>query len=115
MDSKHDIGWAIEQMKAGKKVKRPYFATGRYIALTSMGSLINRTGREDNFSQESVFACDWELYEESPGTFGFVEAMRRMERGAKVRRSGKEWFMDGELFTKSLSFTDVMATDWIER
>jgi len=116
MDNKHDIGWAIEQLKTGNTIRLSDWNPGRYVSLNWDRILTNENGQSVNLAG-LLFEYDWELHHEAkepPETFGFIEAMRRMDLGAKVRRIGKEWFMDGDILAHRVSFECVAATDWVE-
>jgi len=122
MDKKRDIHWAIEHLKTGSRIRLSAWSPGRYVSLKWDRILTNEKEEGVNLAG-LLFEHDWELHHEAQGTqetFGFVEAMRRMETGKKVSRvsamvEGKPtWFMKGKLFEHTFTLDCVKADDWIE-
>lgn len=127
----HDIGWAVQQMREGKKVRRrcwPY----NWCYQLHYGDVFDEQSKPAKAMYCSAHATDWELYEPEPEghTLEWVgkQALGQYPKAIRARR--KEW-PAGEYMTTGLTsgvfilrqglesqlFSptpyDVVATDWI--
>lgn len=110
---------ALKAMRDGKRVRRREWPSEHYIHAVDNSAVWHGGAL---YSGGSVLHEDWEIVREQ---FDFLEAVRRMQAGKKVRRDSwsiRAAFLrcEGDALrndlrdTAALNGEDVLATDWTE-
>ena len=70
-----DFKQALDWLNEGKEVRRKNWALNFFITcIKSLDEIIDENGDKYESSNESILACDWELYEENPNHYGIISS-----------------------------------------
>ncbi|MGQ4874275.1 MAG: hypothetical protein ACP6IY_09425 [Promethearchaeia archaeon] len=69
----HTFEWAIEQMKLGKKVRKPIWNKDSYINLSKhhCHKILFKNEKQAFFFADQILSTDWEIYEEQKFPINF--------------------------------------------
>jgi len=69
----HNFEWAIEQMKLGKKVRKPIWNKDSYINLSKhhCHKILFKNEKQAFFFADQILSTDWEIYEEQKFPINF--------------------------------------------
>lgn len=129
----HDIGWAMRQLAAGKKVRcRGWMTKTLHLLADDFEHIVYdgaTLGDCTQFTVTDFTRSDWELYEPEPEGHDFHWALEQIKAHKRVRRGA---WRDRWLFSPGTSDTvyydihgcctnhvwqasiyDMLATDWV--
>lgn len=106
---------AVKFAKIGKKIRNSNWDKGYYIWMQS-DYFFNPSNEKYFPNLNSILETNWDIYEEKLEMYTFREAFEAYEKGKRIRREDKNYYLSSLLILNNkpiFSYEDILATNWM--